>query len=180
VEQGKISILQVVDAVLEKTASLKDHPSVQKLLPYLRSIAPRLDQALERAKNFIPVLTLLAQQTRDQIPQLLAQLDFNDLKECLQRKWESFAKHGCRRFAFPGSPIEFEFTEVPANPESDKESKSGVHQNIQCDGCGQYPLVGARFKCTVCPDFDLCSACESKDLHDPSHPLLKLKDPTPH
>jgi len=177
VEQGKMSVLSVVDAVLGAATPIKEHPSIQKLLPHLQSIAPLLDKALERAKGFIPVLVLLAQQTRDQIPQLLAHLDFNDLKECLQRKWESFAQHGCRRFAFPGSPIEFEFAEVcGAKPDND-DSKSDVHQNIQCDGCGQHPISGARFKCTVCPDFDLCSACESKDLHPSSHPLLKLKEP---
>jgi len=176
-EQGKLSIVQLVDVVLSAATSIKSHPSIQKLLPHLQSVAPVLDQALDRAKSFIPVLTLLAQHTRDQIPQLLAHLDFNDLKEKLERKWESFTQGGCRRFAFPGSPIEFEFSEVCAKPEPDnKDSKSDVHQNVQCDGCGQHPIVGARFKCTVCPDFDLCSTCESKDLHPVSHPLLKMKE----
>eukprot|EP01052_Picozoa_sp_SAG31_P002222 SAG31_NODE_76_length_27534_cov_13.661868_10_plen_1603_part_00 len=33
-----------------------------------------------------------------------------------------------------------------------------THNKI-CDGCQTFPLVGARFKCLHCADFDLCSQC---------------------
>lgn len=33
--------------------------------------------------------------------------------------------------------------------------------------------MGIRYKCVVCPDFDLCERCESKTSHD--HPFLKIK-----
>jgi len=39
------------------------------------------------------------------------------------------------------------------------------------------PIRGARFKCTVCHDFDLCDACEQKGEHD--HPMLKMRRPAP-
>jgi len=32
-----------------------------------------------------------------------------------------------------------------------------------------------RYKCDVCPDYDLCSSCEAKNLHPNDHPLIKLK-----
>ena len=42
-------------------------------------------------------------------------------------------------------------------------------------------IHGVRYKCmhTDCPDFDLCSVCESHPiaLHPDNHPLLKLKTP---
>lgn len=39
-----------------------------------------------------------------------------------------------------------------------KESQNSpsVHQNIICDGCGADPILGIRYKCAVCPDYDLC------------------------
>jgi len=50
-----------------------------------------------------------------------------------------------------------------------------VHYGIACDGCNMIPIRGIRFKCTACPDYDLCESCEAKNIHDPDHPLLKLK-----
>jgi len=54
---------------------------------------------------------------------------------------------------------------------------SDVHLNVSCDGCGQHPICGLRYKCSVCPDYDLCSTCEAKDLHQVDHPLIKMRSP---
>jgi hypothetical protein len=53
----------------------------------------------------------------------------------------------------------------------------GPHHGVICDGCGASPIVGARFKCTVCPDYDLCEACEEQNLHDADHPMMKHRFP---
>jgi len=50
-----------------------------------------------------------------------------------------------------------------------------VHSNVTCDGCGQEGIVGTRFKCTVCTDFDVCENCEPQ--HDRSHPMIKINEP---
>ncbi|XP_065590833.1 sequestosome-1 isoform X2 [Cyrtonyx montezumae] len=52
-----------------------------------------------------------------------------------------------------------------------------VHPNVICDGC-EGPVVGARFKCTVCPDYDLCSTCEGKGIHK-EHNLVMFQSPLP-
>ncbi|XP_076878621.1 sequestosome-1 [Brachyhypopomus gauderio] len=50
-----------------------------------------------------------------------------------------------------------------------------AHPGVTCDGCeGQ--VAGTRFKCTVCPDYDLCSTCQAKGLHK-EHPLLPIFHP---
>lgn len=38
-----------------------------------------------------------------------------------------------------------------------------VHHGVICDGCGQDPIMGPRFKSVTKPDFDLCEACEGKN-----------------
>jgi hypothetical protein len=46
-----------------------------------------------------------------------------------------------------------------------------LHQYVTCDGCGQSPITGKRFKCLVCHDFDLCTNCEAKNDH--AHPMVR-------
>lgn len=50
-----------------------------------------------------------------------------------------------------------------------------VHEGVTCDGCQTKPIVGTRYKCSVCPDFDLCAACEAKGAHYAAHPLVKIR-----
>ena len=38
------------------------------------------------------------------------------------------------------------------------------HPRVSCDSCGTRGIVGTRYKCNECPDFDLCSSCR----HHPS------------
>jgi hypothetical protein len=52
-----------------------------------------------------------------------------------------------------------------------------THVNVGCDMCGASPIMGIRYKCVNCPDFDLCETCEAKDNHDKSHVFLKIRRP---
>jgi hypothetical protein len=51
------------------------------------------------------------------------------------------------------------------------------HPNVTCDGCGIKPIIGNRYKCTVCNDFDYCEACEEKNSEAHKHPFLKIRKP---
>jgi len=67
---------------------------------------------------------------------------------------------------------------VEAKPETMKE----IQHAANCDACNQ-KIKGIRYKCSNCPDFDLCEACEAvnleKSLHDPDHIFLKIYRPIP-
>ena len=46
---------------------------------------------------------------------------------------------------------------------------------MTCDGCSKFPIVGVRYKCTICNDFDFCEDCEKDVKHE--HIFLKIKNP---
>lgn len=48
-----------------------------------------------------------------------------------------------------------------------------VHERVACDGCGVHPIVGVRYKCSVCKNFDFCEKCEESKDHP--HAFLKIK-----
>jgi sequestosome 1 len=50
-----------------------------------------------------------------------------------------------------------------------------VHPGVTCDGC-EGPVLGPRYKCLTCPDYDLCGGCEARGLHV-QHKMIRLSAP---
>jgi hypothetical protein len=52
-----------------------------------------------------------------------------------------------------------------------------THPFFRCDGCKAMPIVGARFECAVCDNYDLCEQCEKDGVHaSTAHPLAAVKE----
>jgi hypothetical protein len=75
----------------------------------------------------------------------------------------------------PENTIPFDLR-LPAKPENPPK-----HLAI-CDSCDK-DIYGIRYKCSVCPDYDLCSECENvnleKNFHPQEHFFLKINKPVP-
>merc|ERR1712110_275227 len=50
-----------------------------------------------------------------------------------------------------------------------------LHPGVVCDGC-EGPVLGPRYKCLACPDYDLCKICEGRGLHS-QHKMVRLPQP---
>ena len=50
-----------------------------------------------------------------------------------------------------------------------------LHPRVTCDGCSG-PVYGTRYKCTVCPNYDLCERCKSMKRHL-MHPMTAIRSP---
>jgi len=50
-----------------------------------------------------------------------------------------------------------------------------VHRGYSCNLCGVYPIIGNRYRCTTCYDYDLCDVCETKAGDSHAHPLIKFR-----
>ena len=51
-----------------------------------------------------------------------------------------------------------------------------VHPGIVCNSCGNN-IIGIRYKCTICHNFDYCEKCEEQDKGRHGHPFLKIIKP---
>jgi len=51
------------------------------------------------------------------------------------------------------------------------------HENYACNICGQNPIIGIRYRCNQCKDFDICEQCEEQGGHTQDHALLMIRIP---
>ena len=52
-----------------------------------------------------------------------------------------------------------------------------IHHGVRCDGCGISPIVGIRYKCQTCHNFDYCAKCEEANALTHDHPFIKFYKP---
>lgn len=77
-----------------------------------------------------------------------------------------------------GNKIKENITEKISNFNKPAEQLNGpIHNRVICDGCGMNPIVGPRYKCAVCEDFDYCSKCEEQFSQKHQHPFIKINTP---
>ncbi|XP_067620226.1 protein ref(2)P isoform X2 [Eurosta solidaginis] len=88
-----------------------------------------------------------------------------------QCDYEVFLSKRSERQHIYVAPVE-QSTEENKNDENDP-ANFVIHARVECDECGLNPLVGFRYKCIQCPDFDLCQRCESKHKH-PEHMMIRM------
>ena len=62
------------------------------------------------------------------------------------------------------------FTEKPPD-------KPAVHYGVVCAICNCCPVIGIRYKCSICRGYNCCAKCESRSTHP--HPFIKLKTHQP-
>ena len=61
--------------------------------------------------------------------------------------------------------------------QKENDVKKVIHFGVKCDQCQKFPIIGVRFKCAVCPDFDYCEECEKKFAAKHNHAFYKIYEP---
>jgi hypothetical protein len=52
-----------------------------------------------------------------------------------------------------------------------------THPNSGCVSCEEVCIVGTLWKCSTCPNTNLCSICYHDDKHNASHIFLRVDYP---
>jgi len=77
----------------------------------------------------------------------------------------------------PKLPVPVE-SSIPVSLTEPVDSPPERHQShkIICSSCN-IEIIGTRWKCSVCPNLNLCELCEPWDKHNVNHPFLRMKLP---
>lgn len=68
-------------------------------------------------------------------------------------------------------------TAIPALSRSPNPLPNANTHQCNCDGCGQQCFTGIRYKCAVCADYNLCSSCYNRNIHDLTHSFKQIIKP---
>ena len=44
-----------------------------------------------------------------------------------------------------------------------------IHEGIKCNICHANPIIGERYKCSICPNYNLCKECEEENAKNLQH-----------
>lgn len=71
----------------------------------------------------------------------------------------------------------------PSVQSAERNENTKRNHNAICDSCNEQ-ITSVRYKCSNCPDYDLCEGCEashqSQPKHNPEHVFLKIYKPIRH
>jgi hypothetical protein len=115
----------------------------------------------------------LSQQTNGSQPQ--AQSEPTESSELGEHSEPNKSVAGSSQFA---SATSTETKQVPRSV-SPPPLEPVVHDQVMCDCCHNI-IHGMRWKCTSCPDYDLCQACKSKSPSVHRHPNSHAFRPIPY
>ena len=72
----------------------------------------------------------------------------------------------------------------PQNKSTKPNSSPTGHIGVRCDGCDEEDFVSNRYKCTTCPNYDLCENCYKNFVvtppHSGNHVMRSIGTPEPY
>jgi len=173
-------ITTAVRLAVETSDVASQHPFVLEMLPFVDAYAPKYQSWVPLMCQFdhSHIVTMIPNIieciTRAAAGEENVELDIANVfpREVIDNLQRLIPNGEERVFScMPGAPMS-----VIDEARDNIEAEFGpVHRNVTCDICGQEGIVGTRYKCTVCPDYDLCETCEPQ--HDRSHPMIRINVP---
>jgi len=102
------------------------------------------------------------------------------IKEVLSQKYEEILKQNLDKieltFKEKLDKLERKKFGKKENPIVDQDIKN-VHNGVKCEKCFQEPIIGIRYKCSECNNYNLCANCEQKnsETEDHNHNFIKIR-----
>lgn len=170
--QKKLGIIIPVKEVKKPAPPVKP-----KLEPKKKAIVKKVAQKVAKAAKKIEVKK---KEEKTQTPEEKGIFNLNDVTQKVSEKINEIKKIVVDNANEIGNKIAktLEKKEVKLKaPAPKKEENKKIHVGIHCNGCGANPIIGNRFKCAVCDNFDYCEKCENLNKDSHNHPFIKIYKP---
>ena len=159
---------------LKEKLGIKEEKKEKKCCKKLKSKNPKLRGKKNEKKKEVHTLV-----SRDMSPLVGRRYkcetcpNFDFCEHCYQKERE---KHGHQFKVVETTELVKQILEK-ASPKPKNSEGKAIHRWVSCNGCGMNPIVGTRYKCSVCDNFDYCENCEQIYKNEHSHELIKISKP---
>jgi hypothetical protein len=99
--------------------------------------------------------------------------NFDFCEHCYQKERE---KHGHQFKVVETTELVKQILEKVSPKPKNSEGKT-IHRWVSCNGCGMNPIVGTRYRCSVCDNFDYCENCQQIYKNEHNHEFIKISKP---
>ena len=156
---------------------------VDKTEPF---VIPELDKDKNKEKNIISTaasINLIGNKNENKIIENKEKEKEDPLKSILDIKMKELEDklveelYNNLQNEISKSKINNKKKNLEEEEEKNNDIMKFIHKGIVCNKCGQENIVGIRYKCAQCSNFNLCENCENVYNHDIKHIMVKIRYP---
>ena len=165
----ELSKMQEID--LKKKQSIND---TKLLKPQIKEIKGKNEEKELEKKEFEKNLKIKYDNILEEEKIKMNQMLINKLNE-KQKELEINYK---QMYTNKELEMQRKYDEMRNQLEKKNESNKTIHHGIKCNQCFQYPIIGYRYKCCECFDYNLCEKCKENNSKsgEHSHDFIKMKN----
>ncbi len=139
-------------------------------------IKPDLDNVLQRISNESNIIISGINHHKEE----LNDEDSNTIQEIVKKKLKELEDNLVEQI-YQSSMIEIQKSRMEEKNKDNNKIKKRIdpppiHKGIICNKCGK-EIIGERFKCAQCTNFNLCEKCENNYIHDMKHIMIRILYP---
>ena len=155
--------------IIEKTLKEKNKNLQKDTIEAQQKVEQKLEKEYEESLN---------NKTNELIKQIKNKLKTYEIeiKQKLSKKYETSQKAFEQKFTQMSALTK---SKIVSNKYGMKELSKikcqTIHPGVKCQNCFKEPIIGIRYKCTACSNYNLCSACEEKNSSVNAHPHNFIK-----
>eukprot|EP00011_Vannellida_sp_DIVA3-517-6-12_P005204 CAMPEP_0114611756 /NCGR_PEP_ID=MMETSP0168-20121206/4279_1 /TAXON_ID=95228 ORGANISM="Vannella sp., Strain DIVA3 517/6/12" /NCGR_SAMPLE_ID=MMETSP0168 /ASSEMBLY_ACC=CAM_ASM_000044 /LENGTH=471 /DNA_ID=CAMNT_0001822737 /DNA_START=64 /DNA_END=1479 /DNA_ORIENTATION=- len=154
-----------VQRMVESVGQSAEEVIVEKKIA--ESLSSEAEEIRGHVNTFVDQVKSSVDQVKEQVEQLLIKEEAKP-----EEKAEESSMAEAEWEPLPGAEA------APARAAAPAPARAvGAMHPASCDACG-VRIVGVRYKCAMCVDYDLCEECEAREnVHVDGHLFLKISKP---
>jgi hypothetical protein len=167
VNYPKFDVVNIIDEKEEKEKEPVKIPQIEfNMFKDEEKVEPKAKPVRKRLRKIKKSINEVFNYEGELDKQLQEKLE--DLPEYIDEQVTTFKTKLVKQIKTKTAKLLDNYLKLTKEKQAQKES-SIVHEDIRCNGCQVKPVIGNRFKCSVCEDFDFCEKCELQNYTTGNH-----------